>query len=113
MEQRVKPRVVVRWRGMAARAPQSVYPVTVDNIAEDGLGLHSEQAFRVNEQLALTMEIPARHEVGSRPQVLTAEVKVVFSVFESKSGSFRVGLSITRMDEAQHAVLREKVAHSR
>lgn len=113
MEQRIKPRVVVRWRGMVARSVQGAYPVVVDNIAEDGLGLHSEQAFRVNEQLALMIEVPARVGEGARPTILQAEVKVVFAVFESKSSSFRVGMRITKMDEHHHAVLRERVVHPR
>jgi hypothetical protein len=113
MEQRIKPRVVVRWRGMASRSSQGAYLVVVDNIAEEGLGLHSEQAFRVNEQLALTVEVPARIGEGSRPTILQAEVKVVFAVFESKSSSFRVGVRITKMDEHHHVVLRERVMHPR
>lgn len=111
-DQRIKPRVVVRWRGMVARSSEGAYPVLVDNIAEDSIGVHSDQAFRVNERLVLSMEVPAhRAAVGERPAVLQAEVTVVFSVFESKSSSFRVGMRITKMSESQQAVLRERVVH--
>ena len=61
MEQRVKPRVPVRWRGFLAKSIEDKQFVTVDNISEDGAGLHGDfGGYKLGDKLTLVMEMPAK-----------------------------------------------------
>ena len=110
VEQRVKPRVPVRWRGFLARSIEDKHFVTVDNISEDGAGLHADfGGFKLGEKLTLVMEMPAKPG-EPKATIMQATVTIVYVVAEAKTGQFRLGLKIVEMPEATKAVFRKILA---
>lgn len=107
MEQRVKPRVPVRWRGFLARSIEDKHFVTVDNISEDGVGLHADfGGFKLGDKLTLVMEMPAKPG-EPKATIMQATVTIVYVVAEAKTGQFRLGLKIAEMPESTKAIFKK------
>lgn len=105
MEQRVKPRVTVRWRGFLVRSKEEKYFVTVDNLSEDGAGLHCEfGGFKLGEKLSLMMEMPAKPGTP-KATLIQCGVNIVYVVAEAKTGQFRLGLKIHEINEVNKAII--------
>ena len=110
MEQRVKPRVPVRWRGFLAKSIEDKQFVTVDNISEDGAGLHGDfGGYKLGDKLTLVMEMPAKPG-EPKATILQAGVTIVYVVAEAKTGQFRIGLKIHEMPEATKSVFKKLLA---
>ena len=110
VEQRVKPRVPVRWRGFLAKSMEDKQFVTVDNISEDGAGLHGDfGGYKLGEKLTLVMEMPAKPG-EPKATILQAGVTIVYVVAEAKTGQFRIGLKIHEMPEATKKVFTKLLA---
>lgn len=108
MEQRVKPRLTVRWRGFLARSIEDRQFVIVDNISEDGAGARCEfGGFKMGEKLTLVMEMPPKTGSAAKPSILQATVSVVYVVAEAKTGQFRIGLKIVDMNELTRNTFRK------
>ncbi|HEX5311940.1 PilZ domain-containing protein [Aquabacterium sp.] len=100
VEQRVKPRLPVRWRGFLARSVEDRQFVTVDNISEDGAGIHCDfGGYRMGEKLTLVMEMPPKPGGAAKATILQATVNIVYVVAEAKTGQFRIGLKIVDMND--------------
>ena len=111
MEQRVKPRLPVRWRGFLARSVEDRQFVTVDNISEDGAGLHCDfGGFRMGEKLTLVMEMPPKPGGAPKATILQAMVTIVYVVAEAKTGQFRIGLKIVDMNDLTRSTFQKLLA---
>ncbi|MDE2594812.1 MAG: PilZ domain-containing protein [Burkholderiales bacterium] len=111
MEQRVKPRLPVRWRGFLARSIEDRYFATVDNISEDGAGLHCDfGGFKMAEKLTLVMEMPPKPGGEPKATIMQATVSIVYVVAEAKTGQFRIGLKIVDMTPTTRAVFQKLLA---
>lgn len=110
VEQRVKPRVPVRWRGFLAKSIEDKQFVTVDNISEDGAGLHGDfGGYKLGDKLTLVMEMPAKPG-EPKATILQAGVTIVYVVAEAKTGQFRIGLRIHEMPEATKKIFTKLLA---